>query len=150
MISANQVADFFLAFAKEHGDYISQLKLQKMVYYADAWFLVNNGTPLISEDFEAWVHGPVVRTLYHRFKDYRWNPILEDVEFPELEDAQAEHLAEIYDVFGKYSGYELEQMTHDELPWIEARGACEPDEACENVINKDTMRRFYTEVAEEA
>ncbi len=46
MISANQVDDFFLAFAKEHGDYISQLKLQKMVYYADAWFLVNNGSPV--------------------------------------------------------------------------------------------------------
>lgn len=150
MISANQVADFFLAFAKEHGDYISQLKLQKMVYYADAWFLVNNGSPLVSEEFEAWVHGPVVRTLYHRFKEYRWNPILEDVAFPDLDELQAEHLAEIYDEFGKYSGYELEQMTHDEQPWIEARGNCEPDEACENLINKDTMLKFYTEIAEKA
>lgn len=150
MISANQVADFFLAFAKEHGDYISQLKLQKMVYYADAWFLVNNGSPLIDEDFEAWVHGPVVRSLYHRFKEYRWNPILEAVEFPELTREQEEHLTEIYDVFGKFSGFELEKMTHDEQPWIEARGACEQDEACENIISKETMRDFYTRVAEEA
>lgn len=150
MISANQVADFFLAFAKEHGDYISQLKLQKMVYYADAWFLVNNHEALINEEFEAWIHGPVVRSLYHRFKEYRWNPILEEVNFPELEDAQKEHLTEIYDVFGKFSGYELEQMTHDERPWIEARGFCSPDEPCENIISKETMLKFYTEVAEEA
>lgn len=150
MISANQVADFFLAFAKEHGDYISQLKLQKMVYYADAWYLVNNGEPLIEEDFEAWVHGPVVRSLYTRFKDYRWNPISEEVDFPDIDASQKEHLEEIYDVFGKYSGYELEQMTHDERPWVEARGSCAPDEACENLISKETMLKFYTEVAEEA
>lgn len=149
MISANQVADFFLAFAKEHGDYISQLKLQKMVYYADAWFLVNNKVPLIEEDFEAWVHGPVVRSLYHRFKEYRWNPILEDVDFPDIDSELEEHLVDIYDVFGTFSGYELEQMTHDEQPWIEARGTCEPDEACETTISKDTMREFYTKVAEE-
>ena len=149
MISANRVADFFLAFAKEHGDYISQLKLQKMVYYADAWFLVNFGSPLINEDFEAWVHGPVVRALYQRFKEYRWNPILEDVDFPELTDQHKGHLTEIYDVFGKFSGYELEQMTHAEQPWIEARGNCEPDEACENLISKVTMRDYYTKLAEE-
>ncbi|MBB1341443.1 SocA family protein [Pseudoalteromonas sp. SR45-6] len=149
MISANQVADFFLAFAKEHGDYISQLKLQKMVYYADAWFLVNNGKALINEDFEAWVHGPVVRSLYHRFKEYRSNPILEDVNFPELDGTHTEHLIDIYDVFGKFSGYQLEQMTHDEQPWIEARGSCAPDEACENIIDKETTLKFYTKVADE-
>lgn len=150
MISAHQVADFFISFSREHGDYISNLKLQKMVYYADAWFLVNNGTPLIEEDFEAWIHGPVVRSLYHRFKEYRWNPILAEVDSPQLSDEQTEHLTEIYDIFGKFSGYELEQMTHDELPWVEARGTCAPDEACENIINKEIMRDFYTKIAQEA
>ncbi|MDO6708798.1 Panacea domain-containing protein [Photobacterium sp. 1_MG-2023] len=150
MITANQVADFFLAFAKEHGDFISQLKLQKMVYYADAWFLVNNDTALIEDNFEAWVHGPVVRSLYNRFKGYRWNPILDDVNSPELDANVIEHLTEIYSVFGGYSGFELEQMTHNEEPWLEARGECAPDEACENIINKETMRTFYTSVAEGA
>lgn len=150
MISADKVADFFLAFAKEHGDYLSQLKLQKMVYYADAWFYVNNETPLIKEDFEAWVHGPVIRSLYQRFKAYRWNPISEDVDSPKLTDEESEHLSEIYQVFGKYNGYELEQMTHEEAPWTEARGSCAPDEACENIINKKTMYDFYTSIAEEA
>ncbi|MEI4959193.1 MULTISPECIES: Panacea domain-containing protein [Aeromonas] len=149
MISAHKVADFFLAFAREHGDFISQLKLQKMVYYADAWFLVNNNEPLIEEDFEAWIHGPVVRSLYQRFKEYRWNPILEDIELPELTSEQKEHLTEIYQVFGKFSGYELEQMTHNEYPWIEARGNCAPDEACEKIIKKNIMLDFYNKVAEE-
>lgn len=150
MITAHQVADFFLAFAKEHGDYLSQLKLQKMVYYADAWFLVNHGEALIEDNFEAWVHGPVVRSLYTRFKDYRWNPILLEVSAPELASKYKEHLEEIYAVFGRFSGFELEQMTHNELPWTEARGSIAADEACENVINKETMRKFYTEMAEES
>jgi len=148
MISPNAVADFFLSVAKEHGDFLSHLKLQKIVYYADAWYLVNNEEPLINEDFEAWVHGPVVRSLYNRFKEYRWKPITEDVESPQLSDKEREHLIEIYDVFGSYRAFELEQMTHDEDPWLEARGGIAPDQPCENVINKETMRSFYTSVSD--
>lgn len=151
MTTANQVADFFLFFAKEHGDFISQLKLQKLVYYADAWHMVNNeGSPLVQENFEAWVHGPVVRDLYRRFREYKWNPILGDFQKPEIAEEVESHLIDIYEAFAKFNGFELEQMTHDELPWTEARGSCAPDDSCENIINKNTMFNFYLKVAEES
>lgn len=151
IISANQVADFYIKLTQEHGDYISQLKLQKIIYYADAWYMVNHhGQSLIQEDFEAWIHGPVIRSIYQRFKSYGWQPILEAVNWPDLNDEIKEHLIEVYEVFGSFSAFDLERMTHEELPWREAREGCAPDDACENFINKNTMYEFYTKVAQES
>jgi uncharacterized phage-associated protein len=70
--------------------------------------------------FEAWVHGPVARDLYIRFADYKWQPITSEIKCPELTKDVTEHLDEIYKVFGGFSAYELEQMTHQESPgyWL--------------------------------
>ena len=53
------------------------LKLQKLVYYAQAWHLALRDVPLFEEDFEAWVHGPVIPALYQEYKKFGWRPILE-------------------------------------------------------------------------
>lgn len=138
------VADFLLCFAQEHGDVMTPLKLQKMVFYADAWYMaLNEGAELVSDRFEAWVHGPVARDLYARFADYKWQPIIEAVECPTLPDNVVEHLEEIYQVFGGFSAYELEQMTHQEEPWLQARGNIPDNAICQNVIDKALTATFY-------
>ena len=75
--SVNAVADYFLLkIPCGTGDGITNLKLQKLVYYAQAWSLaLRNGTPMFSEPIEAWASGPVCRPLYRRFKKYRWQLI---------------------------------------------------------------------------
>ena len=79
--TANNIADYLLFFAHEHGDQITPLKLQKLVFYADAWYMaLNNDRELIPNQFEAWVHGPVVRELYNRFSDYKWRAIDEEIK----------------------------------------------------------------------
>lgn len=145
----NSVADYLLCFAQEHGDLITPLKLQKMVFYADAWYMaLNNGEQLIDDQFEAWVHGPVVRALYRRFADYKWKPIVEPIECPkDLSTDVIDHLKEVYSVFGGYSAYELEQMTHSEKPWREARNGIADDEPCEFIIDKELTANFYREMA---
>ncbi|UAN25196.1 SocA family protein [Serratia ureilytica] len=145
--SINQVADYLLCFAQEHGDVMTPLKLQKMVFYADAWFLAINNEELVSETFQAWVHGPVSRELYIRFADYKWRPITEDIQCPEIDADVKDHLDEIYNVFGGFSAYELEQLTHQEQPWIEARAGLPESEPCQNPISKETTRKFYAEMA---
>ncbi|HCU0430123.1 TPA: SocA family protein [Serratia marcescens] len=145
--SINQVADYLLCFAQEHGDVMTPLKLQKMVFYADAWFLAINNEELVSETFQAWVHGPVSRELYSRFADYKWRPITEDIQCPEFDVDVKNHLDEIYNVFGGFSAYELEQLTHQEQPWIEARAGLPESEPCQNTISKETTRKFYAEMA---
>jgi uncharacterized phage-associated protein len=140
----NSVADYLLCFAQEHGDVMTPLKLQKMVFYADAWYMaLNDGQELIADRFEAWVHGPVARDLYSRFADFKWQPITSEIKCPELPREVYEHLDEIYKVFGGFSAYELEQMTHQEKPWLMARAGVPSDAACRNVIDKGATAEFY-------
>lgn len=144
----NSVADYLLCFAQEHGDVMTPLKLQKMVFYADAWFMaLNDGEELVADKFEAWVHGPVVRDLYTRFADYKWRSIDEEIACPELPANVSKHLKEIYEVFGGYTAYELEQMTHQEKPWLEAREGVPSDAPCKNVIDKSVTAEFYRSMA---
>src|SRR5690554_2686459 len=145
--SANAGADYLLCIAREHGDYLTPLKIQKLVFYADAWFLALHDDELVPESFEAWVHGPVLRSLYYRFQGYRWNPILQDVECPEMDEVVAEFLEDLYAEYGKFSGYELEQLTHQEEPWRRARGGLDPHESCSNLIDKRVTRDFYRQMA---
>lgn len=144
----NSVADYLLCFAQKHGDVMTPLKLQKMVFYADAWYMaLNNGDELIPEQFEAWVHGPVARDLYSRFADYKWQPITTKIKCPVLPDEVTKHLDEIYQVFGGYTAYQLEQMTHQEKPWLMAREGVPVDAPCRNLIDKGETSEFYRAMA---
>lgn len=141
--SAKAVADFLVHFSIEHGDPLTNLKLQKLLYYAQAWHLALYDEPLFEEKFEAWVHGPVVRTIYQAFKQYKYGPILDDpgdIHFPE---EVKQHLLDIMDVFGHYSAWQLERMTHLEKPWLAARKNLAPDESSEEIISEDVMKEFY-------
>ncbi|GAW36630.1 hypothetical protein RA2_03703 [Roseovarius sp. A-2] len=142
-LTANQLADYLLCEARYRGEALTHLKLQKLCYYAQAWWLALHGEPLIEEDFQAWVHGPVLTSQFGRFRDYRWQPIVHQVPRPEVPEGVRTHLDEVMDVFGVESAVALERMTHEEAPWLEARGELPPHEASRNVIRKETMQSFY-------
>lgn len=142
-ISINQTADYFLRKSHEVGECLTNLKLQKLVYYAQAWYLAIYDKELFDAEFEAWIHGPVNRDLYFRFKKYLWQPITEDIEIPKLSKLIKEYLDEVFDVFGGISAYELERMTHNETPWIEARNGIPHDRKCSTPISQKTMKEFY-------
>lgn len=83
--------------------------------------------PLLSEDCQAWVHGPVYPQVYDMFRDFKFNPI-EDARFAILEgmeDALDEKKRRVVDLvvdtFGEYGGKRLEKITHEEKPWKIAR-----------------------------
>ena len=146
-ITANEVAEFFLAKANSVGEPITNLKLQKLVYYAQAWFLANNHEPLFREDFEAWVHGPVQPDLYHKHKERGSAPIITNLKLEivinKFNSETLEFLNEVVSVYMQCGAYQLELMTHKEKPWIEARGECEPDEKCDTIISKKTIEEYY-------
>ena len=143
MDQAEQIANYLLIASRKRGENLTNLKLQKLLYYAQAWFLATQDVSLFDEDFKAWVHGPVLLSQYHRFKANEWRPILDEVEKPDLSAAIKAHLDEILDVFGTESAISLEAMTHAETPWREARGNIPPDRPSQAVINKESMKLFY-------
>lgn len=146
-IKPEEVADFFLAFANEKGELLTNLKLQKLVYYAQAWHLALKGEALFDADFEAWVHGPVVPDLYFKFKKYGFTPIkssstMEKVSKSFDEDTMA-FLQEVAKIYVRYGAYDLELMTHKEEPWIKARNGKPLTAKCTDVISKSSMKDFY-------
>lgn len=143
--TANDVANWFLnRVDREAGDIITPLALQKLVFFAQAWFLANRGKPLFKEDFQAWAHGPVVRSLWERFRDYQWDALPSADAQPELSAETQSLLDAVYDKYGQYSAKKLERMTHEKKgPWEKARNGLSPEARCETIISKQAIRDFY-------
>lgn len=139
----NEVADWFIHFAHEVGDPITNLRLQKLMYYAQAWYIALYGERLIPDAFEAWVHGPVCPAVWERFSGCRWSPISEGMPKPPLSEDIESHLHEVMDVYGGLLTWDLERMAHSEDPWMFARAGLPPDEPSSNLISEERMKRFY-------
>lgn len=141
--TADQVADTLISLARNRHIDVSNLKLQKLLYYAQAWNLAFYDKPLFDEDFEAWVHGPVVPSIFQRFKTYRWNEITEDVT-PIDDSDLVVHLKEVLRVYGELTPNQLERLTHSERPWLDARDGLSPDIPSRNRIPQKSMKIFYS------
>ncbi|MDJ1185903.1 Panacea domain-containing protein [Roseofilum casamattae] len=142
MLSCFDIADYFIGLANETGSFVSNLKLQKLVYYAQAWYLALYDEPLFAEDFEAWIHGPVIPSLYQEYKSFGWKPIFKDVH-PKLPTNIVQFLDEVAQEYFACNGYELERMTHFEDPWNWAREDLPPDEPSHEIIQKEWMWEYY-------
>jgi len=127
------------------GSVMTHLKLQKLVYYAQAWHLALYDEPLVESEFRAWAHGPVNYELYNEYRDYGADPIGLPTNFStkSIPAPIREHLDDVWDTYGKYDAKYLEDMTHAELPWKEARGELSPWAACNVPIKEETMKQFY-------
>lgn len=149
MIPPGKMADMILLGGRERGELFTNLKLQKLLYYAQAWFLALYGKELFSEDFEAWVHGPVLPSQYHRFKHHNWHSIDSSIYGPPKSGNVLvdRHMDEVLNIFGAEPAGSLEVMTHREQPWIEARHGLPSDASSNRKISKGTMKRFYGELA---
>lgn len=112
---------------------VTPLALQKLLYYAQAFNKVINREFMFNDDCEAWVHGPVYREIYYRYKNFGYNPIEDEMEFDEEEMNLTNNEKEILDSvianLGCYSGRILEKMTHSEKPWLETRNGIHVDAA---------------------
>jgi len=132
------VANYFLTLANEDvGDSISNLKLQKLVYYAQGFSLALRDEVLFDETIEAWAHGPAIRELYHKYKDNGANAIDKprDVDFTKYEEDVKSLLNQVYEEYGQFSAWKLRDMSHEEEPW--KRGNAGLDKIISNEVLKD-------------
>ena len=144
-ISPKVVARWFVNHAdRDAGELITPLKLQKLVYYAEAWFLANFDQPLTNEDYEAWAHGPVVRSLYAKYRKFGWEALPAEKGERPPEDV-SDFLAAVYEEYGQFSAKKLEKMTHEEAPWVKSRGGLPSEAASSKIIPKLEIRNFYAE-----
>ena len=138
MLTCMEVAKYLLSKTDEEaGDVISNLKLQKLVYYVQGFSLAMNNRPMFEEDIYAWQHGPVVPSLYHAFKDNGAFGIPKPVDFDAstIPAEDRELMDEVYDVYGQFSAWKLRNMTHEEAPWKNTK--------VNEIIPKDAMKNFF-------
>lgn len=139
MESIYEVARYFL-----EKESMTHKKLQKLCYFAQAWFLANYGRQLVPNRFEAWVHGPVSPDLYSRYRGWGWEYIPKgEHEVTFQETGIADFLDKVYDTYGDYTADELEKITHSEDPWNNARIGCSPGSYSRNPIALKDMRDYY-------
>lgn len=129
---------------------VTPLALQKLLYYAQGFFAVFNGKFLFENNCEAWIHGPVYKEIYHKYKDFGYNSLDNitsyDIGKLDLGDEEKEMLDAVVKYFGCYSGKVLEKMTHSELPWIETRKGIPDDEPSSEIIPKALINTYFTNV----
>jgi uncharacterized phage-associated protein len=149
LVDIDDVADFIIVKMNE-ASWLNVLKLQKLLYYVQAWMLALNNIRCFEGTFQAWVHGPVNRDIYNRFKDgksmysrVRLSDTREEFGERQLPKDVVRHVSAVLEEYGDLSDDQLEEMTHEELPWMEARGDCSPRERCEAPISEVTMRDYY-------
>ena len=121
----------------EHGDTISNLKLQKLLYYMQGFHLALFDAPFFNETIEAWTYGPVVPVVFREFKRYQNRAINPGNYCDELvlTDDEQQMFDTVYDEYNRFSAVALMQMTHSEGPW--------KSHAIGDVIPNDEMRRYF-------
>lgn len=144
-----QVSKWFLK-----KDSMTLKRLQKLCYYAQAWFYTLKDKKLADTEFQAWAHGPVSYDLWNELKskyygisvmyDYTTEdlPCCDDIVDPD----DVELLEMVWNTYGDQSGTALEALTHTEDPWIKARGTCRDNEKCSNEISLDSMKEYYRRI----
>lgn len=120
------------------------MKLQKLVYYSQAWSLVWEERELFPEAIEAWANGPVVRELYdqHRgkFRVSSWDAGHADA----LVDQERETIDAVLEHYGDKTAQELSDLTHREEPWLSARQGLAPRERGDRIISTASMHEYYS------
>ena len=144
------VCDYIIHRVCAAGGALNELKLQKLMYYVQAWNLAFNGKPLFDGRFQAWVHGPVNRELYDRFgatkslySQITSDDISADFQTTLLPDEARQHIDSVLETYAGFTGTQLEELTHREEPWIAARRGYRDSERCEVEIDEELMRSFY-------
>ncbi len=125
MCRARHAADFFIdAGLRDPEENMTNMRINKLLYFAQGWCLARYGRPLFRERIEAWTYGPVVPTVYRRLKiagHEKIGSILDESYASHFDDEEQSLLLDVLREYGKFSTAGLVDLTHRPgSPWSEA------------------------------
>ena len=139
-----------LSLAGDEKDPLTNLRLQKLLYYGQAWSLVIREGELFSDDLVAWRHGPVVEAVYRGMPDglsaHQIGPGLFE-KAADLEPEEAEFVQSVWEAYNQYSALKLSRMTHEEMPWRKAWGDRPRDGSGNDVILVEDLEDYFAKQA---
>lgn len=125
----------------------SHKKLQKLCYYVYSWYLTLYKEKIANIEFEAWVHGPVSPDIYRLYRNFGWKCIPRYNGCVEINDAINKRVNSIINEYINLDANELENQSHKEMPWKEARRGYEKYESSNEMIDDDVIIEYYKECA---
>ncbi len=126
---------------------MTAMKLEKIVYYCQAWSLVWDNSPLFADRIEAWKNGPVIPILFEKHKGlFKVNKIDINGNLNNLSSDQKETIDEVIKFYADKSAQWLSDLTHREKPWIEAREGLSLDERGNSEITLSSMHEYYSSI----
>jgi uncharacterized phage-associated protein len=146
VLSCFDIANYFLVLVdREAGDSITQLKIQKLVYFAQGISLSLLKKPLFNEQIEAWEHGPVIRELRKTFGTLKDGPIAApgEIDFDIYSQSDKELIYKVYSTYGEHSASYLRNLTHEHVIWQEAI------RSLDKVIEQEKIKIFFEKVIPE-
>lgn len=125
---------------------MSAMKLQKLLYYSQAWSMVWDEKSLFDADFEAWANGPVLPSIYniHRGEFIVSKALFTRGDEKKVTDDEADTVNEVLKVYGEKTAQWLSNLTHEEAPWAETRGDLSPTDRSNEVIEKGIIHEYYS------
>lgn len=145
---AEKVALYIIASGRD----VTNLFLQKILYYVKAISFLFEGTSIIPEPCEAWKFGPVFPLVYEKYKEFGKQEI--SIHLPDdyvkglLSDSEQRITDFVLNTFGIYNAWFLKDLTHCEKPWLEARQGAEDSEVCRNVMQDDCIYDYFKQMNE--
>lgn len=142
--SSAAVANAFIAIAHEAGECVSNLVLQKIVYFAHGWYLGLTGTLLVADEVQAWTYGPVFPLLYHSLRKYGAGPVTEQIltfDAVPVDSEDFRFLRAVYDRYHSWDPGSLVALTHKPgSPWRRVGGA-----GYNQVIPSQMIKEYYAD-----
>ncbi len=147
MARALDVANYLihLADAAEEPDHLTQLRLQKLLYYVQGWSLALRSRPIFADAIEAWAQGPVVPSVYKHFEKASGFLIAQPT--PSLKDEEREFIQEVWHTYKDYSALKLRDMIRRESPWKHARQGFGPAEFGRVEITQEALQDHFSKKA---
>jgi uncharacterized phage-associated protein len=136
-----------LSLAGEESDPLTNLRLQKLLYYAQAWSLVLRETELFPEEIRAWRYGPVVEEVYQTLPSGKCAACVPPDAFakaPNLDADDAAFLKSFWEAYSQYSASQLYRMTHSEMPWKNTLGKLAPSDNGNDLIPVGLLDEFFS------
>lgn len=156
IISPINVAKYLLYKCSFYGDVMTNLKMQKLLYYVYVWCLVKRGRPCFEEKFQAWSNGPALYSVYNELRQFGQMPIDPDFsgvdtkeKLKELESKLGEYkdiIDGVYEQYGSLQAFQLVNLTHKEISWLNARSGLDIDESSNNFLSDEDILKQYGKV----
>lgn len=149
MADLHDVCDYIIMLSENSEAPLNYGKLQRLLYYCQAWRLAFTKSPLFEGRFQAWVHGPVNRTIFDRFYP---GTLYTPVDFSNVKGMgrilhitkdERSHIDEVYEKYSVFSGSQLEELSRREDPWVQARAGLHPSAPSTSVCDEGLMASYY-------